>query len=161
VGERVALRPVSSTDAHHLVRLWTDPEVRRYLGGAMSPDAARQQASVAVERRQMLVAHPFGSTDHFVGAIGVDRRRAPDLQVSYAFQREHWGHGYAVEAVSLVVDWLLEHLGAKRIIAVTQTANSRSRRLLDAVGMHVEAEFIEFDAAQTLYALERSQTGNG
>jgi RimJ/RimL family protein N-acetyltransferase len=37
------------------------------------------------------------------------------------------------------------------LIAVTQTANARSRRLLERLGMTAAEEFEEFGAQQTLY----------
>jgi RimJ/RimL family protein N-acetyltransferase len=43
-----------------------------------------------------------------------------------------------------------------RIIAVTQEANERSRRLLSALGMRMVDRYEEFGAPQTVYAVDRA-----
>lgn len=69
--------------------------------------------------------------------------------MSYQFLPEHWGKGYAREAVGAVVARVLE--GTPSVVAVTQEANDRSRRLLEAVGLEHAESFVEWDAHQVLY----------
>ncbi|MEU0086590.1 hypothetical protein [Streptomyces sp. NPDC006274] len=38
---RLALRPVAAADVPEIARLWTDPEVRRHLGGPVAGSVVR------------------------------------------------------------------------------------------------------------------------
>jgi hypothetical protein len=42
------------------------------------------------------------------------------------------------------------------VVAVTQEANDRSRRLLESVGMSLVDSFVEFDAPQVMYLVDRA-----
>ncbi|MGI5287329.1 GNAT family N-acetyltransferase [Nonomuraea polychroma] len=76
-----------------------------------------------------------------------------DLELSYSFLPEHWGHGYAREACAAVLDRGFTNIpGTERIVAVTQAANGRSARLLQVLDMVKIDEFIRFDALQVMYA---------
>jgi RimJ/RimL family protein N-acetyltransferase len=86
-----------------------------------------------------------------------DARSDRRTEVSYSFLPEHWGHGYAREAVTAVVDWALADsvAASPAVIAITQQANVRSRRLLESIGMSLVESFVEFDAPQVMYSVDR------
>ncbi|WP_406858979.1 GNAT family N-acetyltransferase [Streptomyces sp. HUAS MG47] len=147
--ERQILRPVERADVPAVTRLWTDPEVRRHLGGPVAASVVRIRQRRCVGARGVFVAARAedGAVAGLV-TIGWDAGRG-EREVSYQFLPEHWGRGYAREAVTAAVDWALA--ASPTVIAVTQEANTRSRRLLEAVGLaHVES-FVEWDAHQVLY----------
>jgi ribosomal-protein-alanine N-acetyltransferase len=58
-----------------------------------------------------------------------------DMEVSYQFLPESWGKGLANETVGAIVDFARDSLHVLRIIAETQTANVRSKALLERLGM--------------------------
>ena len=136
---RLLLRPAEAGDVHAFTRLWTDPEVRRFLGGPVAPSSS----SPSTRRRFAGRPYVFSVTTRdeavVVGSVSVeadsrfDGRRA----VSYAFLPEYWGRGYGCEAVAAVVGWALEAIPSHdpSAVAVTQEANVRSRRLLESIGM--------------------------
>ncbi|MGY5130920.1 GNAT family N-acetyltransferase [Streptomyces nigrescens] len=155
---RLLLRPAESADVKEFIRLWTDPEVRRFLGGPVE------------EQKLALYQEHFASRPHLfsvttrdeatvIGSVSVDPRSRFDgrREVSYLFLPEYWGRGYAREAVAAVVDWALETVSSDNpsVIAVTQEANVRSCRLLEAIGMRHIDSFTEFDAPQAMYSVER------
>jgi RimJ/RimL family protein N-acetyltransferase len=55
-------------------------------------------------------------------------------EVAYVFGLEHAGRGYARAAVH----WLLDHLEVDEVWACVTSANTRSRRLLEALGFRQE-----------------------
>jgi RimJ/RimL family protein N-acetyltransferase len=152
VGDRVRLRAVQGHDVTYLVELWTDDRVRRYLGGPLDPEAALTRATLAVGARNAFAVEQVGGGS-LTGLCSIGTYRTGDTEVSYEFLPAYWGAGYALEAVALVVQWAFDNLRPQRLIAVTQSANDRSRRLLHALGMTECDEFEEFDAAQTMYAI--------
>jgi RimJ/RimL family protein N-acetyltransferase len=94
------------------------------------------------------------ATDRTVGTVSFGRKRG-ELEVSYEFLAEHWGSGLATEAVAAVLSWAWGDTDEQAIIAVTQTANERSLRLLDRLGFVADREFEEFGARQSQLRLAR------
>ncbi|MGW4164643.1 GNAT family N-acetyltransferase [Streptomyces sp. NPDC004788] len=149
ITERLVLRPVRPRDLPVMTRLWTDPEVRRHLGGPVT------EAVVRIRQRRIVGAPQCRAVERaadgvVVGLVTVERAgRGGETEVSYQFLPEHWGQGYAREAVAAAVARALEDTPS--VVAVTQEANMRSRRLLEAVGMTHAESFVEHDAHQVLY----------
>lgn len=87
-------------------------------------------------------------------AVGLDL----GAEVSYQFLPEHWGRGYAREAVGAVVSWALREISPAPpvVVAVTREVNDRSRRLLESIGMTLIDSFVEFDAPQVMYSVDRA-----
>lgn len=150
--QRLRLRAFTDRDRPEALRLRTDPEVRRYLGGPMSPDevAALGQRQVGTTWGVFAVADQ--GTDDVMGSVELRRDRG-ELEVSWVFLPEYWGHGYANEAVDAVIRWAFTQTAAPRIIAVTQAANTASRKLATNLGMAPEATFEQYDAEQIQFAL--------
>ncbi|MFB7938548.1 GNAT family N-acetyltransferase [Streptomyces sp. NPDC056049] len=151
--ERLVLRPVRTADLPAVTRLWTDPEVRRHLGGPVIPSvvALRRRRIVGAPGRHAVVRAEDGV---LLGLVTVEPAgHGGETEVSYQFLPEHWGSGYAREAVAAVVARVLET--APSVVAVTQEANHRSRRLLEAVGLEHADSFVEWDAHQVLYRRRR------
>ncbi|GGY44938.1 GNAT family N-acetyltransferase [Streptomyces tanashiensis] len=153
VTERLVLRPVRSGDVPAVTRLWTDPEVRRHLGGPVIESVIR------IRQRRIVGAAGFHAVVRaedgvLLGLVTVeDAGRNGETEVSYQFLPEHWGRGYAREAVGAAVARALE--SAPSVVAVTQEANHRSRRLLESVGLEHAESFVEWDAHQVLYRRRR------
>lgn len=155
---RLILRPAEPSDVSEFTRLWIDPDVRRFLGGPVAEHqlstyqqhfVGRPNLFTVVTRQQSTV----------LGSVSIDPKSRFDgrREVSYSFLPEHWGQGYAREAVTAVVSWAFDHVpsGDPSVIAVTQEANSRSCRLLEDIGMHLISSFVEWDACQVMYSMQR------
>ncbi|MFB7736014.1 GNAT family N-acetyltransferase [Streptomyces sp. NPDC056112] len=74
-------------------------------------------------------------------------------EVSYTFLSEWWERGLGREAVAAAVEWARDPPGGNPVVAVTQSANTGSRRLLEAIGMVAGAEVVEYGEPQTVYRL--------
>ncbi|WP_404953551.1 GNAT family N-acetyltransferase [Streptomyces sp. 147326] len=157
--DRLVLRPIERGDVTALSRLWTDAEVRRYLGGPVAGETlrAREEGCVAAFGAFSVVL----TTDmSVVGLVSVEpcSRRGGRTEVSYQLLPEHWGCGYGREAVVAAVSWALNEVTSQRpeVVAVTQKANERSRLLLESIGMRLVDTFVEWDAAQVMYSTDRA-----
>ena len=152
--ERLTLREPRASDTALLVALRTDQNVRRHLGGPLD-------LATATKLAEANISHPHGL---FV-AVRLDTRQSIGLvllhpghggtEVSYQFLPSFWNLGFASEAVRSVIDHAFEVEGVGELIAVTQSANERSRRLLERLGMTATEQFEEFGEQQTLYRLKR------
>jgi ribosomal-protein-alanine N-acetyltransferase len=59
-------------------------------------------------------------------------------EIGYALRSDHWGRGFAGEAVALALDWGFRTLGLHRIEADIDPRNDGSRRLLKRLGFSSE-----------------------
>lgn len=139
---RLRLRPFNYEDANELFRLHSNAVVLRYWDAPPWSDplraerfiAACQQISeegsgtrLAVERR---------SDGDFIGWCSLTRWN-PDFHsasMGYCFDEAAWGHGYATEAASALLQWAFETLELNRVQAETDTRNGSSARVLEKLG---------------------------
>lgn len=140
--ERLRLRAFRSDDAEAIRELLTDPRVRRYLGGPVDPTVIVDRVSRLVGGRPGVFAAERTDNGEVIGSFSIDRQHG-EPEVSYDLLPSSWG------ATSLgMTD------PPRSVIAVTQTANHSSRRLLRRLGFVPEREFEEFGAMQSQYRRE-------
>lgn len=152
-SERLVIREGRDEDRGTVIRLMTDPVTREYLGGAI--DHASRQAlelsPLGLTWGSWVIAESMSG--RMIGSITLSYDRG-ELELSYALLPEHTGQGYAAEACHTLLAWAQENLEDERVIAVTQTRNKRSVRLLKELGFTVRQGLEEFGSQQLL--MERS-----
>ena len=153
---RLELRCPSAPDVAELKGLWLDEEVRRYLGGTVAPEQAGARLAATVqawaERGYGMATVAVRESGALAGLCGLHPSDHGGLEVSYMLYPSFWGQGYAREAVFCWLEYARDVLRAPNVIAVTQEANTRSTRLLEACGMNWQRSFQEFGAMQRLYS---------
>ncbi|MCO6501877.1 MAG: N-acetyltransferase [Acidimicrobiales bacterium] len=74
-----------------------------------------------------------------VGDLGVSLSwEGRTAEVGYSFDPEHWGQGYATEALSALVAYLFDDLDVTRVFGMLDPANVASARLLERTGFLYE-----------------------
>lgn len=155
--DRLILRSAHDADWLVFEQVWSDPVIRRYLGGPLPPEVQTVRRAAGPRSGDLVVRRRVDTTAVGVCALALYRT---DIELSYAFLPEHWGHGYAAEACHAVLEFgFASHPRLGRIIAVTQTANARSHRLLQRLAMTPIDTYTEWDAPQTVYAVSRAAFG--
>jgi RimJ/RimL family protein N-acetyltransferase len=152
--ERLLLRMPVAEDAEAALELITDPVAMEFIGG-VHPDARTDPGFVVrrwLERWDDNGCGPFcvvrREDGRWLGRTGVlvwdvrtwtqttfanaGEHAQPEL--GWALAREHWGHGYATEAVLAVRDWARGDRGLQRLISVIAPTNLRSQRLAERLG---------------------------
>ena len=152
---RCRVRRPTFADRGVIRALHVDPAVRRYLGGPSSPEraeaAARGVTQAGEEGNVRTVA--LLETDAPVGLVSLHPHHdGEDVEISYLFAPEHWGHGLATEVLGACLDRAVDELSLRRIVAETQRANLASRRMLEKVGMRPERRLVRLKAEQVIYA---------
>lgn len=145
-GERVSLRPYHDDDADALFALYGDPVVTRWW--SHEPWSDRQQAIAYLERmrrdRKSSEFYPWAiasnTDDALIGTAalyeidGTHRRG----MIGYSLSPSMQGHGYAREALRLLLNFAWTSLDLQRIEADTDPENIASRRLLERLGFTLE-----------------------
>jgi len=153
VTERLTVRDARDSDAELFERLYSDPQVRAYLGGPV--DAADIPKRVAETPWRGAFTVEVTETGEPIGLVHIGPYRTGEIELSYEFVPEVWGRGYAREACRPVLAWAsAEVTRGEPIIAVTQAANARSLALLGHLGFVERERFVEFEAEQALLVWE-------
>ena len=145
---RLLLRPWREADADAFAAMFDDPEVMEFL----RPAAGRDAIDGLVARiRRHFADHGFGwwavelpRVAPFIGFIGLshlpwEAHFTPAVEVGWRLARPHWGRGYATEGARAALDCGFTRLGLDEIVSLTVPANTRSRRVMERIGMTRDA----------------------
>jgi RimJ/RimL family protein N-acetyltransferase len=151
--ERLLLRLPRLEDAAEAAGMLGDPEVMRFLGGETVPaEAAPAVVEKWIARWEDNGCGPFSivrlEDGRWLGRSGIlvwdvrtwthttfanaGEHAQPEL--GWALAHEHWGRGYATEAVRAVREWAYGELDVRRLVSVIRPDNIRSRRLAERLG---------------------------
>jgi RimJ/RimL family protein N-acetyltransferase len=153
-SDRLLLRALIDNDRALLTSLMRSPDVRAFLGGPMTAEEVAATLAGPIGRRWGVFCAVRADSAEPIGTVTLSRERG-EMEIAYQFLPEHWGHGFAREAVQMVVDWMWVNTDVDRVIAVTQAGHDRSRALLEDLGMTVVDEYEEYGALQKEYELRR------
>ncbi|GAA4830616.1 hypothetical protein GCM10023310_04640 [Paenibacillus vulneris] len=79
-------------------------------------------------------------TDEFIGDVMIPEIAEGYLgEIGYRFMREHWGCGFAYEAVSAVIEHCKSTLNLKRLFATIDNKNMKSKKLIEKLGFTLVA----------------------
>jgi RimJ/RimL family protein N-acetyltransferase len=144
----------------------TDPEVMRYINdGQPWPDLQIRE----FVQRQMghLANHGFclwklidKRENHFLGFCGLQPlviAGRKEVEIGWWLARAQWGQGLATEAAQTALQDGFERAGLTRVIAIAQSANRASTRIMEKIGMHYERDVVHKGINVVLYSVDREQ----
>ena len=146
--ERLILRQWREEHREPYAAMMADPEIGYWLAGTQT----RDQSLAAIDRFQAeLDANGFGmmaaerrNDGAFIGAVELELLKpsmpiAPGHEIGWRFARHAWGCGYASEAARALLADGFERLGLAEILAFTAVSNTRSRAVMERIGMRHQA----------------------
>lgn len=74
-----------------------------------------------------------------------------EIEIGYLFEQEVWGKGYATESAKEVLRHGFDDLELDRIVAVTYPENTRSRRVLEKIGLNYIGEASYYGVTSSKY----------
>ncbi|WP_326565555.1 GNAT family N-acetyltransferase [Amycolatopsis rhabdoformis] len=176
---RLRLRPFTSADAGVLADLHGDPAVMRFVddGRPVSREVVEHKTlpEILAEYRDLPAGHGCfaavnARTDQFAGWFSLKPAASRGLdaggtEVGYRLVPAVWGRGFATEGLGALVWKAFTELDAERVVATTMTVNTRSRRVLEKVGLKlVRTFFLEWpeylegaEHGDVEYALSREE----
>lgn len=138
-SERLFLRPGWPEDWQELFDLIHDEGIVRNLASApwpYTPEHAREFAARVAEMvlPTFFVTLPGANGSSLIGCAGLGLGRDGDeIELGYWIARDHWGRGFATEAVRAVLS-VARALGHRRIVANHFLDNPASGRVLEKTG---------------------------
>ena len=157
---RLLMRSWRNADLDAYAPMCADAEVMRYIGTGVTqtrPEAWRAMASFlghwalrgygmwAVERKD---------TGALVGRVGfINPEGWPGFELGWLLAREHWGHGYAIEAARATLPFARDTLGRDRVISLIRPDNARSIKVAEALGETLAGEVDLLGGKALLYEM--------
>jgi [ribosomal protein S5]-alanine N-acetyltransferase len=157
--DRLRLRSLKTDDVGRLFEIYGDRDTMRHVGRTGRPVAdlaATRRAVDAIRRHEEL--HGFGlwavdelDGEPLVGVAGLAwvEGHGPDVEAAYILRRDHWGRGYATEALRAVLAIGHGKLGVERIVALAYLENDASRRVMEKAGMRPDGSVEAYGRTMT------------
>jgi ribosomal-protein-alanine N-acetyltransferase len=170
--ERLLLRKILPDDAE-MVYLWmSDPDVCKYERWSPHQNIGYTRGYIVevFDGYKSELTYQWGIQlgDELIGSVSIVNTNDYDQKavLGYCLAKKYWSKGYATEAVSAVIHYMLFEVGLNRIEATHSVNNIASGRVLQKIGMVLEGFAKEYyfcnDGLQdsNLYAITRKDYGD-
>ena len=141
--DRLILRGWRDEDREPFAALNADPAVMEHFPATLTAD----ESDAMIERARGFWADRglcwFAvqiKDGPFIGFTGLHRQEfpahfTPAVEIGWRLARAAWGFGYATEAARAAISWGFDTVGLDSIVSFTTTANTRSRAVMQRLGM--------------------------
>ena len=154
---RLLLRPFRLEDVAIVHRIYSDPEVMRYVAAGPLADIGHTRRLIA-DYTDHQRRHGFSfwavierESGALIGDAGLYRTMAGELELGYTLGAEWWGRGYATEAAGAWLRFAFEELRAQEVVALAEPANTGSLHVLEKLGMRRAGERLAFGRPHVLF----------
>jgi len=150
--DRMILRRLTEEDAEHLFDLDSDPAVMEFLTGGV-PNARE----FIVERSLPCFLGYYEQYDDFGLWAAIEKESSqfmgwfhfrpfkenPDeTELGYRLKQAYWGRGFATEGSRALINKGFQELAVTKVVATAMSLNTRSRCVMEKVGLQFEKEFV-------------------
>jgi RimJ/RimL family protein N-acetyltransferase len=142
--ERLILRRWRIEDREPFAQMNGDPAVMEFFPAPLTPEESdrlvdRIEAHLARHGFVVWAAERKADRD-YLGYIGLAVPRfeahfTPCVEIGWRLKRTCWGQGLATEGARAAARYGFEALGLPELVSFTVPANSRSRRVMEKIGM--------------------------
>jgi ribosomal-protein-alanine N-acetyltransferase len=161
--ERFIIRSIKVEDVTALAKLWTNPDITRFMGGPRNYEDVSGQLMEDARRTPPpkfdLWAVFEKATGDIVGHCGIldkDIDNTIEFELVYVIDKPFWGKGYASEVAAAIRNFAFHELGLKRIVSLIDPANQPSARVAVKAGLKYEKEVVRPGGKiMHLYSLKR------
>ena len=177
---RLVLRPLAG-DGRDLalgVRLFTDPEVVRYVC-SLSSEAELAEEMPVITRRgaggrlgiwvvtrkdtgeaigtSILLPLPLEVDETDWSLVVPERYPEAEIEVGYMLVRDAWGQGFATEACSRLLEFAFESTTLDEIKATTHPENAASQHVLTKCGLRHDGMRRAYDGECSGFSITRAE----
>ena len=173
---RLILREFEESDWTAVLAYQSDPLYLRYYHWSdRTPGNVRAFVNMFLDfqrerpRTKFQLAMFLKEKNELIGNCGIriNDSELREANIGYELDSRFWGNGYATEAARAILRFGFEELGLHRVYATTLAVNKGSARVLEKLGMRLEArelekEFIKGRWLDSLtYAILEREWGTG
>ena len=160
--DRLLLRMFSAEDLDELARLFSDPQVMKYVGEGqpVSREETERALTSIIKHWQTQRFGRWAAVDkqtrEFIGFGGL-RSLFGTPEVVYHLAPAHWGKGLATELARASLRFGFEDRGFDRIVAIAKPPNAASIHVMEKLGMHYEMHTRYYEIEVVQYGIRREE----
>ena len=162
---RLLLRPFAPGDAPLVHRVYSDPDVMRYVAtGPMADLSVTERLLQDYQAHQQRHGYSFWAvvereSGTLIGDAGLYRPPSGEVELGYTLGADWWGRGYATEAASAWLSCAFGTLGIHEVVALAEPANVASMHVLEKLGMRRAGERIAFGRPHAVFRTQMAPRG--
>ena len=158
------MRPYRESDRRQFLDLNCDPQVRRYMNGALTRKAADKKFNIVLKEQVTTQGACWAITKKmkpaYIGHAYMEPSKLhPFHEVGLLFLKPFWGRGYGSEAVMRLVRYYLDDVSFCGLSASVDCDNSKSICLLEKTGFNRERVAVDNDGPFFIYSIQRKHSG--
>lgn len=157
---RLYLRQFTPNDLDDLYRIYSDPEITKYLTGVRTRQETESAIHTMIQRWEennfgmwALVHKIDGKMIGRCGLAFLDK--TPEVELGYAIDKVYWNQGLVTEASFASLNYGFEILQFERIVAIARPENIASQRVIQKVGMKYEKNARYYETDVVYYSISR------
>jgi len=150
--ERMVLRRLTEDDASNLFDLDADPDVMRFLTGGVP-----NTREFIVEKSLPRYLEYYDRYDNFGFWAAIEKKsdgfmgwfhfrpfkeNPEEIELGYRLKQAYWGSGFATEGSRALISKGFRELAVTKVVATTMSLNTRSRWVMERLGLQFEKEFV-------------------
>lgn len=151
--ERLHLRKMKVSDSPCLLKIWSDPEVTKFMniGNFTDENQAKDMIKLLDEFSLDNKAIRFSiiemESNEIIGSCGFNSLDFENekAEIGYDIARAFWGSGYASEAISALLDYAFSTLKLNRIEAKVEPENVNSVKVLRKLNFMFEGTLRRYE----------------
>jgi len=140
-GKRTRLREFRRTDGAAAFSIVGDDRVTKFMSFDSRSQAAAQegidgaiQRAKSQPRNEFYLAITQMDDDALIGTCRLALTGVKAAKLGYAVAADHWGHGFATDAVSTMLDFAFGSLDLHRVTAAIGPDNAASQAVVERLG---------------------------
>lgn len=144
--ERLFLRKMKASDSESLYKIWSDPEVTKYMNIDSFTDKSQAKDMIDLldklsqENKAVRYSIIEKKSNKIIGSCGYNSLDFENskVEVGYDISKTYWGNGFAPEAILSLVDYAFNSLNINRIEAKVEPENINSIKVLQKLNFTLE-----------------------
>ena len=143
--DRLVLRQFSAEDAVELNSICNEPYVLKWMPDWQVPVERtkeliswliKQYALATKDSARAMMAVTLKENGEMIGMVGIGNKKEVDneIEIAYFVSENYSNRGYISEAAKAMSKWTLDSLGLDYLIAIVETDNYPSQRVIEKCG---------------------------
>ena len=144
-SDKLILRQFSPCDAKELHEICEEPYILKWMPDWKCSLEQRKELLAWFEKQyplatkqtaRVMLAVTLKPAGNIIGMVGIGNKKEVDneIEIAYFISRKHSGKGYISQAAKMIVQWAFSSLEMDYIIAIVETDNYPSQRVVEKCG---------------------------
>ncbi|MGE7091921.1 GNAT family N-acetyltransferase [Lysinibacillus sp. NPDC048646] len=157
--KRLLLRKMKESDALELFKIWSDPDVRKFMNisNFTHEDQAKEMIELldelALDHKAIRFTIIELASNEIIGSCGfnsIDFENAR-VEIGYDIAKAYWGNGYAPEGIMALVNYAFTTLALNRIEAKVEPENLNSIKVLEKLNFTFEGTLRQYEKSNEVF----------